>query len=370
MRHHDSDPHDALNDYLDSLAGAPPADSRAGNLDPDLRDGVDRFFDLAEQAGMDPRASTQPRRSPMSTNLTLPASGAPTAPSRRSHRRRSLLRWTEHMHVASTALLIATVAALAVALFGANGIGRNGGEGGKGEPSGNLAAVPMATVEPEAETSSIPYPTADECTIEITRDEVVAHIQAATTATEPVHERYEQAIEPSAEDAQAIMQTFREWQACSVGGINAATQLELQTPWFTANTLPVFFNYETGTIERPISEEEIQEYANFLMDGDDPLAIAQVTAVAATPPAMSEKAVSDRVPVPANATPIDLEGGWSYPTIFAEDIVMVGPDTAVVQAYMVNETTAAVQPATPMTYTFARVDGQWLIDSYREGVGG
>ena len=53
MRHpSDSDPRDALNDYLDALAGAPPAKPSAGRLDPELRDDVNRFFDLAERAGM------------------------------------------------------------------------------------------------------------------------------------------------------------------------------------------------------------------------------------------------------------------------------------------------------------------------------
>ncbi len=364
MRHHDSDPHDALNDYLDALAGAPPPESRAEDLDPDLRDGVDRFFALAKQAGFDPRASTQPRRPEMSANLTLPASGATAAPPRASRHRRSLPRWTEHLHLASTVLLIATVAALAVAVFGANGIGRNGGNG-EGEPNGNLAAVPIATVEPGAESSSIPVPGAAECTIEVARDEVVADIQAANIATPQQYERYEQAIEPSAEDAQAIMATFREWQACGVGGLNVALKMQLQTPWFTANSLPVFYNYQTGSIERPISEEKIQEYADILL-GDDHAAIAQVTPVYATPP--SEAATPSGVPIPANATPITFEGGRSFPTIFAEDIVITGPDTAYAKAYFVDETTGEVNPdATPLRFGFVKVDGQWLIDSYREG---
>jgi hypothetical protein len=367
MRHHDRDPHDALNDYLDSLAGAPPAGSRAGDLDPDLRDGVDRFFALAEQAGATPRAGTRTEQSTMSTNLTLPASGATAAPHRESRRRRALPRWTGDLHQLSTALLIVTVIALAVALFGANGIGNNGGEG-EGEPNGNLAAVPLATVEPDAETSSIPYPTGDECTIEVSRDEIVADIQAANMATQPVHERYEQAIEPSVEDAQAIMQTYREWQACSVGGLNVAAQLELQTPWYTANSLPVFYNYQTGTIERPITEDEIQEYADILMDGNDHAAIAQVTAVYATPPPTSEEATPSGVPIPANATPIAFEEGRSFPTIFAEDIVITGPDTAYAMAYFVNETTGEVNAdVSSVRHGFVKVDGKWLIDSYREG---
>jgi hypothetical protein len=369
MRHHDSDPHDALNDYLDSLAGATPADSRAGNLDPDLRDGVDRFFDLAEQAGATPRASTRTEQSTMATNVTLPASSM-LQPSRRAARRFTPPAWTRHLHLASTALLIAAVIALSFAAFGPNGLGRNGGNGDR-EPSGNLAAVPVATVEPGAETSSIPYPTAAECTIEVTRDEVVADIQAANMATQQEYARYEQAIEPSAEDAQAIMQTFREWQACSAGGHNMAAQLELQTPWFTSQQLPVFYNYQDGRVERPISEEKLQEYADILMDGDDRDAIAQVTAVAATPPAMPEAATPIGLPIPSDATPISLEGGRSFPTIFAEDIVITGPDTAYAKVYFVNEKTGEVTVDAPrVRYGFVKVDGQWLIDSYQEGLPG
>jgi hypothetical protein len=367
MRHHDSDPHDALNDYLDALAGAPPADSRAGNLDPDLRDGVDRFFDLAERAGAIPRATTRTEQLTMSTNLTLPASGVIAAPKPRPRRRFAPPAWTRHLHAASTGLMIAVIVALAVAAFGPNGPGRNGGDD---EPSGNLAAVPVATVEPGAETSSIPYPTADECTIAVSRDGIVADIEAANMATQQEYERYEQAIEPSTDDAQAIMQTFREWQACSVGGLNFAAQLELQTPWYTATALPVFYNYQTGAIERPISEEKIQEYADILL-GDDPAAIAQVTPVYATPPAMPEAATPSGLPIPADATPITFEGGRSFPTIFAEDIVITGPDTAYARVYFVNETTGEVTVDAPrVMYGFVKVDGKWLIDSYQEGLPG
>ena len=128
----------------------------------------------------------------MATDLTLPASGAISAPRQKPRRGRPLPRWTDHLHFVSTALLIVTVIALAVALFGANGIGRNGGNG---EPNGNLAAVPLATVEPEAESSSIPVRTAAECTVEsMTRDEVLAHLEAANIATAPEFERYERGV--------------------------------------------------------------------------------------------------------------------------------------------------------------------------------
>ncbi len=363
MRHHD-DQHDALNDYLDSLADTPSDGSLAENLDPALRDGVDRFLGLAEQAGMRPGTSTQPRRSTM--NATLPASTPLPIPRRKPRRRLTPPAWTRHLHLLSTGLLIVAVIALTYAVFSANGPGGGGG----GDDSGNFATVPFATVPDDAETSSIPYPTTEECTVEpMTREELVTHLEEANTATAPEFKRYERAIEPTQEESEAIMAAYRQWQACSVGGINVAAQLELQTPWYTANSLPVFYNYQTGAIERPINDDEIQEYADILLTGNDHAAIAQVTAVAATPP--SEEATQSGLPIPADATPFAFEGGRSFPTIFAEDIVITGPDTAYAKVYFVNQNNGEISPDSPsVTYGFVKVDGQWLIDSYREGIGG
>lgn len=362
MRHHDSDPHDALNDYLDSLAGAPPADSRAGDLDPDLRDGVDRFFDLAEQAGLDPRATTRTEQPTMATNLTLPASGATAVPPTRSRRRRSLPRWTEHLHLVSTALLIATVIALAVALFSANGIGRNRGTG-EGEPNGNFAAVPLATVEPDTETSSFPYPTFAECTVEpMTRAELITHLEAGNVATSPIYEVYERSIDPSAEDAQAIMQTYREWQACGLVGGGIQYQARFQTPWFTANSAGIFWNYEQSDSDRPVSEADIENYVDLVLN---PEPVASPRAATGTPSSGPGKEQVQRLPIPAGATPAYFEqGGRAFPTIFAEDIVISGPDTAFAVAYPVDEKTGEVVPGNSQAYYFKKVNGQWLLDTY------
>jgi hypothetical protein len=376
MRNHDSDPREALNDYLDSLAGSPPAESRAGDLDPDLRDGVDRFFALAEQAGVAPRATTRTERLTMATNLTLPASSATTAPPRASRRRRSRPRWTEHLHLASTALLVVTVIALAVALFNTNGTGPNGGVGGNGGPNGNLAAVPLATVPPDAESSSILYPTADECTVEpMTLDELIAYLEEANTATAPKLERYERPIEASPEDAEAIMAKYREWQACSQGESIYTPALHLQTPWYSANSLGVFYNYEEERIDRPVSEAKLQDYAEILLAGPeaDPAAVAQVTVVAASPPA-SPPAIpghdAARLPLPAGATPAAPEyGGNGIPALFPEDIVLTGPDTAVARIYFVVPETGEVMAVTPQMYEFVRVDGEWLINEYIQVLG-
>jgi hypothetical protein len=65
----------------------------------------------------------------------------------------------------------------------------------------------------------------------------------------------------------------------------------------------------------------------------------------------------------------ELSGGAS-PTIVAEDIVIIGPDTASARAYFVVPETREVMATTPLTFGFVNVDGEWIIDSYREGTGG
>jgi hypothetical protein len=84
------------------------------------------------------------------------------------------------------------------------------------------------------------------------------------------------------------------------------------------------------------------------------------------PPAPTEPAL---VTIPAGATPAARPpAGRSFATIFAEDIVITGPNRATATAYFVNTETQEVVPDTPdLHFEFVRIDGQWLIDSYREG---
>lgn len=367
MRHHNNDPHDALNDYLDAHTGFAPADSRAGELDPDVRDGVERFLDLAERAGAIPGATTQRRRPAM--NATLPVGGSLSTPARAARKKRpnlTLPTWTRHLHMVSTGLLMLAVVALSFAAFGPNSPGGGGDDNGdgSGDGSGQFAAVPVATVPDDAVTSSIPYPGPEECTVEpMAREELIARIQEANVATEPELQLYERSIEPSDEDAEAIMQTFRESQACSwdTQGFGFAYEMQLQTPWYTANHLPVFYNYELSTIERPISEEEIEAYADVLLTEATPVATS------GTPPQMQEEEVPEQLPIPDGATPVVLEGGRAFQTLFAEDIIIIGPNTATAQLYFVDEKTREVQVSDPLVLEFVKVDGQWLLHSSREG---
>ena len=305
-------------------------------------------------------------------NATLPASKALATPQRRRRGSITLPAWTHHLHLVSTGLLIVAVIALSFAAFGPNGIGGGGDNNGTGDGPGMFGAVPVATVPDDAQTSSIPYPTAEECTIEVTHDGLIADIQEANVATEPEQQRYERVIESSDEDAEAIMQTFREWQACGwdTQGFGFAYQMQLQTLWYTANHLPIFYNYGEGTIDRPVSAEEIEAYADVLLAGDETEAAEGVDA---TPPPSASTPVSvqdvpEPLPIPEGGTPVAAgPGGHNYLTIFAEDIDIIGPDTALARAYFVNTVTREVRVTTPHIYEFVKVDGQWLINDYREG---
>lgn len=205
----------------------------------------------------------------------------------------------------------------------------------------------------------------------MTRDEIIAHIQEANAATEPEYPRYERSIEPSDEDAQAIMHTFREWQACGWDrqGFGFAYEMEFETPWFVANNLPLFYPRDGQSgVERPVSDEKIEAYVDVLLN-PEPLASPQ--AAAGTPTSGPGKEQVERLPIPDDAIPVTQQGGGAFPTIFAEHIEIIGPDTASASVYFINEKTGEVSADAPsITYGFVKVDGQWLIDSYRENIGG
>jgi len=232
--------------------------------------------------------------------------------------------------------------------------------------------VPVATVPADLETSSVPYPTADECVVEpMTREEVIQHFQLANTATAPQSVYYERAIEPSDEDAAAIMQTFREWQACGLNGRAPAYGMQFESLWFTANGSALF--YHNG---RPVSDEMIADWANIMVTDEADLVLAdeadQGTPSPVTGTPTSLPASPARLPLPENATPVARESARAFfPTIFPDDIVITGPDTAVARVYFVDPETRDISVASgQVTYGFVKVDGQWLIDTYSEGLGG
>lgn len=143
--HDDKHQHDSLNDRLDALAEAPPASSRANDLDAEMRDSLDQFFDLAEQAGATSTSTFHRRSSSMNATLPVSSTGSTSQLTRQGKRR--LHRWTDQLHLLSTGLLIVAVVALSFAAFGSGrlGGGGTGSSGDGGDGLGLFGAVPVAT---------------------------------------------------------------------------------------------------------------------------------------------------------------------------------------------------------------------------------
>lgn len=382
--HNDDDQHDALNDYLEAHVGFPPADSRAGQLAPDMRDAVEEFLDLAERAGAIPGTHSQQGTPAM--NATLPVSGALPATAPKQSRRRTqpsltLPAWTRHLHMLSSVLLIAAVAALSFAAFGPNGIG--GGGDGTGDGPGQFAAVPIATVPDDAVTSSIPYPTADECTVEpidydTDYDSVLSQLRVANAVPRqtmalgnPNHP-----YSPSDQEAGAIMQAYREVQACWQRGPQYVAQLITGY-----GQLNVFDLLPRQPNDEPLTEGQLIQIATFWFLNEDPAflieenaprepqpAVASPDGFPETPGTVDHGEMGTPFTSDATAAPVAYGTGdgpvW---TIFPEDITMYRPDVAAAQAYFVDPVTREVQIVTPETIWFFNDNGQWKIDRYMEG---
>jgi hypothetical protein len=240
----------------------------------------------------------------------------------------------------------------------------------------NIDGTPV----PMGESSSIPYPNELNCTIEpLTRDEVVAHLQAANNATEPVYPSYPAAIVPSNEDAQAIMDTYRMWQACSLGGRSLSYVIQLMSPWHLVESgLAGFFrDPQTYEVVHPVSDDMIQAYADIAMMTDEEIILAYPPSTPtqeeldayATQGANEQATYEARiVPLPDGATPVAAPAGGGFsPTIFATDIQIVGPDVATATAVFVNQETGEVSTNGDMTLRFIKVNGVWLIDYQYSG---
>ena len=367
MRHrHEDEQSDALNDYLDGLVGSAP--DQSGDLDPMLRENVDRFFELADKSGARSNLTASRRRQTM--QVPIPATALWPTPQAVSQHLPAPRRWGQFLSVMTTGLLVVIAVSLIVIAYGQFGMGN--GNGGNQDPT-HFAAAPIGTMSPDEVTSARPYPAPDVCTVDpMTRDEMIAHLNAANIATPTTYTRYQQWIKPSADDAEAILTAYDTWKACglSTSQTGPEYQLRLQTPWFTANMLPMFYGFGLNESQRPVSEEVIEEHVDALLSENRGVEM-DATAVAATPAASppAKTTTQTLIPIPEDATPVTFEGGRSFPTLFAEDIAMTGPDTATAVVYFVNENTGAVNPGLVYTIEFVRVDGQWLINAYTEGNG-
>lgn len=303
----------------------------------------------------------------MATNVTLPASGG-AAPRRNPRHSRPLPRWTKHLHLASTAMLILTVIALAVALFDARGPGRGGDDG---EPD-NLAAVPIATVPPGQESSSIPYPTADECTVEPLAEQEITDM-ALEGARGPGYavSKADSTTAPTETQAAEIMGTFREFQACQMKGPRYA--LAMMTPFGIAQDLMILYLPGEGT---PVTEASVAERVDTWIVDPTELprtpapTIASAQSIPSTPIPEGVNEMGTPIVAVATMAPKPDEGlPDAVLTLFPEDIQMIDDSNAIAVAYWVDPDTGEVQYRDPRVLRLTMMDGQWLIDGQRDGLG-
>jgi hypothetical protein len=365
-------PEDTFTDWLDaSLAGrsTPANDAQADSDLAAMQAAADQFHGLVARSSqyavtVRPRTRSWEDLMSSASMASPPITGrpgeAPVAPTNRRETR--IRKWDR----AASLFLTATI--LLAVVFGLN----RAYPGGNDDPpvdDANSGFIPMPTVDPETGLSAYPLVTADECTQEpMTRDEIVAHLTAANTATDTYWEtRYEQAVGVSAEDEAAVTAIIREWQACNLRGKGPVYGMRLETPWMTAQ-----FERSVRQSEGPASSWEIEQRADQLLN--DPELDLNATpvppATPATPVAPYDTDADDPpvtvVPLPEDGTPIGYpEGrGRVFPSMIEGDMQMVGPDRIVAPLYWIDENTREVLLLTPYSVQFIRVDGVWLVNFY------
>lgn len=273
---------------------------------------------------------------------------------------------SRYMSAAMTGLML--VGAVALILFAYLTLG-NGGNGSSGDDPTRFAAAPLATVDPDEEASAMPYPGPEYCVVEpMSREEMIAHIQEANIATRPEFPLYEQAIQPTAEEIDAIIGAYDQWKACGLDTPETGTpyQLRHQSVWYSASSLPVF--YSMGDNLRPVSDEQIESYVDGILEYEEAKETpATPDATAATPPMMPERQAPVLVPIPDGATPVAQEGGRAFPVLFADEIRITGPETASATLYWVDEQSRQITAGDMQVIQFVKVDGEWLILDLRTG---
>jgi len=365
-------PEDTFADWLDaSLAGR---STPAAGVDADLaatQAAADQFHGLvarSSQYAVTVRPRTHSWEDLMS-NATMAApsiSGARGAPAALPSSRRgtTIRRWDRAASLFLTAvILVAVVVGLDRLAPGAN-------DGPPGD-DGHSGFIPMPTVGPETGLSAYPLVTADECTQQpMTRDEIIAHLTAANTATDTYWEaRYEQSVVVSGDDETDVVATIREWQACRLRGKGPVYSMRLETPWMTAQ-----FERSIRPSGGLATAWEIEQRADQLL-GDPELdlnATPVPPATPATPGAPLDTDADDPpqtvVPLPQGSTPIVYPegGGRAFPSMLKGDLRMVGPDRIQAPLYWIDENTREVVLLTPYSVQFIRIDGVWLVNFYGE----
>jgi hypothetical protein len=353
---------DALNAYLDRLTGA--QSEPAGDLSPDLRQAATQLFALAAVAGP-PDSANPTQESTMNANALSPLSLDPVTTRPRATRppttRPSSIRrlWTRSSRAAQVA---STAAVVLFTLLASLGVFRafdpSGGDGDK-----FYGAVPVATVPDDAVTSSIPYPTAAECTATPrTREEVAAILR--TPPADPTWGGYEPGDTPDKATADEVLATYRHWQACALKGSYYEFSAELMTDEAVRHQFYGNPNLSYGSPDfakefEPLSDAAIDELLDVF---DREMAVDAATpSSAATPFPDVEGAILTMFPE-------DMNVGSPYSPLPAGQIQIPGtpipgsPQQYIhARAYWVEDGTREIQILAPTRVVFANADGQWLV---------
>lgn len=393
---------DVFTDWLDAQVTGKSTPDHELAADADLADlcaAADQFHGLAERLGQDATRVSPSTRSWEDIMATHPALLA-TASAAVSPAVTTAPSWwggsaRQRFDRFATGAL---AAALVVAIGGGAWLAADGGPFGGNEPPATTSfggfgpnddnsrkLVPEVTVAPDDQMSSIPYPSAAECTVELPdREWVEDHLQQTMAMTEqPPRELYQWPIEPTQDEIDGVMSTFRLWQACQLVGTARAQAFTLETPWMTGNMGMIW-----GMAEQPISDAEFTYLVDIAMAGSEeeqraisnefhdgtPGAPVFVQATPGATPMDGPTGVPGEQPVfapyPVGATPVARSGATSaWPTIFADGIEMIGPDRASAQIFAVSPETGEVNIGSGLAsyvVELVRVDGVWLIDFYGE----
>jgi hypothetical protein len=394
---------DVFTDWLDAQVTGKSTPDHELAADTDLADlcaVADQFHGLAERLGQDATRvspSTRTWEEIMAVNPAL-LSSVSSVPSPRPATAPPWWGGSTHQRFDrfATGALAAT---LVVAIGGGAWLAAEGNSfGGDNEPPATIGfggfgpesdnsnrVVPEVTVSPDDQMSSIPYPSAAECTVELPpREWVENHIQQTIdTTTPPASTLYEWPIEPTQGEIDGVMATFRLWQACQLVGAARAQAFTLETPWMTKNMGMIWGMAEQSITEAEFtylveiamtgSEEEMSRISNDFYEGTPGAPVVIYATPGASPmadPMAEYRGEREYAPYPEGATPVARSGTRSaVGTIFADGIQMVGPDRAWAQLYAVSPETGEVMigsEGSSYVVELVRIDGVWLIDFYGE----
>lgn len=287
----------------------------------------------------------QTRRTPMSTT-TIPT----TRP------RFALPAWTRHLRGVSTALLIAVIITLAVAAWGLNSLG---GNGGGDQPNSNFAAIPGS---PVADSSSVYLPepltaedapwieaiSPNECNAEPMSDR--EYVDAMYTDPGPLERSYEIVSPADSEDAEAAVTVLRAHQACTNGDMRAEDRsYYTDAALFYLNAADA--TPDTWSAYRKTRMEIGRQWSEWANEqGIYPLVL--ITGVETE----------------SGASPSGAHWEWRYnpdnAMMLADGRMMLfGQGAYWAEDPLVQEYGFARNPnATLVAYVLRNVDGQWLID--------